>query len=82
MAKEIKNPKTILKHLFQDEFNLQKVTDMSHYSDAEIAAELEDLAKQAWQNAYIKVDYSKVTPKMFRLAAEIRATEIKLLDDE
>jgi hypothetical protein len=47
-----------------------------------VQAELEDFAEQMWHNAYIEVDYSKVTPSMYRKAVSTLYFELLSLYDK
>jgi hypothetical protein len=60
------NPKTILKNLRLDYLELDELKDRLYWLDHQVQAELEDFAEQMWHNSYIEVDYSKVTPSMYR----------------
>jgi hypothetical protein len=69
MTRKMNQPKTILKNIIGHLSWPSEARARASWSDAEILADLEDFAEQMWHNQYVAVDYSKVTPDMFRAAA-------------
>ena len=62
-------PRTILKNIMNDCAWPSEARARTTWSDEKILADLKDFAEQMWHNQYVEVDYSKVTPDMFRAAA-------------
>lgn len=63
-----------------DTWDIENAESMSNFTDQQVKDFLADYAKQAWENAYIVIDYSKITADQFRVAAKIRTVELKLID--
>jgi hypothetical protein len=69
MTRKMNQPKTILKWITGNLSLPSDAHERATWTDEQITAELADFAEQAWHNQYVAVDYSKVTPDMFRKAA-------------
>jgi len=78
MTRKMNQPKTILKNIIGDLSWPSEARARTTWSDAEILADLEDFATQMWHNQYVEVDYSKVTPEMFRKAAQVQEAYLKV----
>ena len=77
MTRKMTQPKTILKNIIGELSWPSEALARSTWSDAEIVADLKDFAEQMWHNQYVEVDYTKVTPDMFRKAAAQHAQYLK-----
>lgn len=77
MTRKMNQPKTILKNIIGELSWPSEALARSTWSDDEIVADLKDFAEQMWHNQYVEVDYTKVTPDMFRKAAEKQAEYLK-----
>lgn len=77
MTRKMTQPKTILKNIIGELSWPSEALARSTWSDAEIVADLKDFAEQMWHNQYVEVDYSKVTPDMFRKAALAQEAYLK-----
>ena len=77
MTRKMTQPKTILKNIIGELSWPSEARARASWSDAEIVADLKDFAEQMWHNQYVEVDYTKVTPDMFRKAAEKQAEYLK-----
>ena len=77
MTRKLNQPKTIIKWIIGNLDWPSEARTRSTWSDAEIVADLKDFAEQMWHNQYVEVDYSKVTPDMFRKAALTQEAYLK-----
>ena len=77
MARKMNQPKTILKNVIGELSWPSEARVRASWTDEQITADLADFAEQMWHNQYVEVDYSKVTPDMFRKAAAKQADELK-----
>lgn len=77
MTRKMTQPKTILKNIIGELSWPSEARARASWSDAEIVADLKDFAEQMWHNQYVEVDYTKVTPDMFRKAAATQEAYLK-----
>ena len=79
MTRKMNQPRTILKNIMNDCAWPSEARARTTWSDEKIAADLKDFAEQMWHNQYVEVDVSKVTPDMFRKAAQVQEAYLKVL---
>lgn len=78
MSRKMNQPKTIIKWIIGNLSWPSEALARSTWTNEQITADLADFAEQMWHNQYVEVDYSKVTPDMFRNAAAKKADELKV----
>lgn len=77
MTRKMNQPATILKHAFADVFTKAEAAERYEWTEEQVNAYLEDFAQQYWHNAYVEVDYSKVTLNKWRKYAVKHEIEIE-----
>jgi len=78
MTRKMNQPRTILKNIMNDCSWPSEARARTTWTDEQIAADLQDFAEQMWHNQYVEVDTTKVTPAMFRKAAEVQEAYLKV----
>lgn len=69
MPRKMNQPKTILKHIFNGVDSSQDAMKLALCKQQEVNGYLKEFAEGMWDNAYVQVDYSRVTMPNWRRAA-------------
>lgn len=80
----IKTIKTFIKNFIDDSWEMEDMRILMNANESQVKKWIDDQAKELWQEAYIKIDYSTWRSSDFKKikdAASKRFKELKELDD-
>jgi len=81
MMKHWTTPKTILKHFVGNCWDEAFLKSLVNAPDEFIIAEQQDFSEAVWHEAYVAVDWSRVTCEAVRVAAGNQLADVQAEDD-